>query len=48
MEAYQTYKYKDHVAHIFLLSTNDIMLRSEKHRSVLTVRDTVKIQYDGT
>jgi hypothetical protein len=35
MEAYQTYKLKDRVARILILSNmrNDIMLRFEMHRS---------------
>jgi len=35
MEAYQTYKCKDHVARILMLSSirNDIMLHFERHRS---------------
>jgi hypothetical protein len=35
MEAYQTYKRKDRVARILMLSSmrNDIMLRFERHRS---------------
>jgi len=50
MEAYQTYKHKDHVAHILMLSNmrNDIMLRFERHRSTLSVWDAIKIQYGGT
>jgi len=50
MEAYQTYKRKDHVARIFMLSNmrNDIMLRFERHRSAQSVWDAVKIQYGGT
>jgi hypothetical protein len=39
MEAYQTYKRKDRVAHILMLSSmrNDIMLRFERHRSTQSV-----------
>jgi hypothetical protein len=50
MEAYQTYKRKDHVTHILMLSSmrNDIMLRFERHRSAQTVWDVVKIQYGET
>jgi hypothetical protein len=35
MEAYQTYKHKDHIAHILILNSmrNDIMSRFERHRS---------------
>ena len=47
MEAYQAYKRKDHVARILLLNSmrNDIMLRFERHRSIQTVWDAVKVQY---
>ena len=47
MEAYQTYKRKDRVARILMLSSmrNDIMLCFERHRSAQSVWDTVKIQY---
>jgi hypothetical protein len=50
IEAYQTYKRKDRVARILMLSSmrNDIMLRFERHRSAQSVWDTVKIQYGGT
>jgi hypothetical protein len=50
MEAYQTYKCKDSVACILMLSSmrNDIMLRFERHRSTQSVWNTVKIQYGGT
>jgi hypothetical protein len=50
MEAYQTYKRKDSVACILMLSSmrNDIMLRFERHRSTQSVWNTVKIQYGGT
>jgi len=50
MEAYQTYKCKDRVACILMLSNmrNDIMLRFERHRSTQFVWNTVKIQYGGT
>ena len=50
MEAYQTYKRKDRVARILMLSSirNDIMLCFERHRSAQSVWDAVKIQYGGT
>ena len=50
MEAYQTYKCKDHVAHILMLSSmsNDIILYFERHHSAQSVWDVVKIQYGGT
>ena len=50
MEAYQAYKCKDRVARILILSSmrNDLMLHLEKHRSILAVWDTVKVQYGGT
>jgi hypothetical protein len=50
MEAYQTYKRKDRVARILMLSSmrNDIMLRFERHHSAQSVWDAVKIQYRGT
>ena len=50
MDAYQTYKRKDCVARILMLSSmrNDIMLRFERHRSAQSVWDAVKIQYKGT
>jgi len=50
MEAYQTYKRKDGVARILMLSSirNDIMLGFERHRSAQSVWDAVKIQYGGT
>jgi hypothetical protein len=50
MEAYQTYKRKDRVACILMLSNmrNDIMLYFERHRSTQSVWDAVKIQYEGT
>jgi hypothetical protein len=50
MEAYQTYKRKDRVARILMLSSmrNDIMLRFERHHSAQSVWDAVKIQYGGT
>ena len=39
MEAYQTYKRKDHVARILMLSNmrNDIMLRYERHYSAQSI-----------
>jgi hypothetical protein len=45
MEAYQTYKRKDRVARILMLSSirNDIMLCFERHRSAQSVWDAVKI-----
>jgi hypothetical protein len=50
MEAYQTYKHKDRVARILMLSSmrNDILLHFERHRSAQSVWDVVKIQYEGT
>jgi hypothetical protein len=50
MEAYQTYKRKDRVARILMLSSmrNDIMLCFERHRSTQSDWDAVKIQYEGT
>ena len=50
MEAYQDYKRKDRVALILMLSSmrNDLMLRFEKNRSAMAVRDAVKIQFGGT
>ena len=50
MKAYQSYKRKDRVAHILLLSSmrNNIMLRFERHRSAQAVWDAVKVQYGGT
>ena len=50
MEAYQSYKRKDKVARIMMLSSmrNELMLCFEKHRSTLTVWDAVKVQYGGT
>ena len=44
MEAYQTYKRKDRVARILMLSSmrNDIMLRFERHRSTQSVWDAIK------
>jgi len=50
MEAYQTYKRKDRVARILMLSSmrNDIMLRFGRHRSTQSIWDAVKIQYGGT
>jgi len=50
MEAYQTYKRKDRVARILMLSSmrNDITLRFERHRLAQSVWDAVKIQYGGT
>jgi hypothetical protein len=50
IEAYQTYKCKDHVAHMLMLSSikNDIMLHFERHRSTQVVWDAVKILYGET
>ena len=50
MEAYQTYKHKDRVARILMLSSmrNDILLHFERHHSAQSVWDVVKIQYEGT
>ena len=50
MEAYRTYKHKDHVTRILMLSSmrNDIMLHFEIHRSAQTIWDVVKIRYGGT
>jgi len=48
MEAYQTYKCKDRVACILMLSNmrNDIMLRFERHRSTQFVWNTVKFSME--
>jgi hypothetical protein len=50
MEAYQTYKHKDRIGRIMMLSNmrNDIMLHFERHRSTQSVWDAIKIQYGGT
>ena len=50
MEAYQTYKRKDRVPRILMLSSmrNDLMLRFENNRSAIAVWDAVKIQFGGT
>jgi len=50
IETYQTYKCKDHVAQILMLSSmrNDIMLRFERHRSIQAAWDAIKIQYGET
>ena len=50
IKVYQTYKIKDRVARILMLSSmrNDLMLRFEKHCSALVVWDNVNVQYGGT
>jgi len=50
MEAYQTYKHKDHVACILMLSNmrNVITLCFEMHHSAQIVWDAMKIQYRET
>jgi len=50
MESYQTYKHKDRVDQILMLSNmrNDIMLRFERHHLAQSVWGAVKIQYGGT
>ena len=50
MKANQTYKRKDRVTRILLLSSirNDIILRFERHRSGQAVWDTMKVQYGET
>ena len=50
MEAYQTYKCKDHVARMLMLSSirNDIMFYFERHCSTQVVWDAVKILYRET
>ena len=50
MKTYQTYKQKDRVARILMLSSmrNDIMLRFERHRLTQSVWDVIKIWYGGT
>jgi hypothetical protein len=50
MKAYQTYKHKDRVARILMLSNmrNNIMLRFEKHRLTQSVWDAINIEYERT
>ena len=50
MDTYQSYKRKDRVARILMLSSmrNDIMLHFERHCSAQSVWDAIKIQYEGT
>jgi hypothetical protein len=45
MEAYQSYKRKDRVAHILMLSSmsNDTMLRFERQRLAQSVWDPMRI-----
>ena len=50
MEVYQTYKCKDRVARMLMLSNmrNDMMLCFENNRLSMVVWDAIKIQFGGT
>jgi len=50
MKAYQTYKHKDRVDRILMLSSmrDNVMLRFQKHRLTQLVWDAVNIEYERT